>query len=344
MSSLPTLAIVERNWHRLRSPLCLLGAPGGAGGSGCDDLRCVTMHYGDWQRHGGHERRWYFGYDDDAIPFSFESIVIFMPKAGAELRLRFAWAVSRLARGGDLWLVGERRGGIGGGARRFREQFPHACKVDNARHCQLWKAEALDEPSDRAFHPRDWLTYRELTAAGLSLTLPGMPGLFSDGHADRGTEMLLGTIEQCPAEPVLDFGCGNGLIGAWLGCRWPGLKMTLSDVQWQALCCARAALGQSDNVSICASDGLDAIEPGYSAILTNPPFHQGVDRDAAATQNLIRRAPDFLVPGGELRLVANAFLPYPRLLREAFHEPDILADDGRYRVYRVQRKRHSRRK
>ena len=338
------LAVIERNQQQLRQPLCLVGAPGSLPRHESCDVSIVTLDQGDWQHHGGRECGWFLGYDDADIPESFNSIVIFMPKAKAELAMRCSWAAARLAEGGDLWLVGERRAGIAGGARWFRDFFPGAYKVDSARHCQLWKAGWNANQGNKGFRTRDWFSRRHVTIAGQPLMLADLPGVFSEGRTDPGTQMLLSTINERPREPVLDFGCGNGVIGAWLMQRWPELALTLSDVQWQALNCARETLGDRGNVRIVASDGLGALTPGYGTILSNPPFHQGVETDATVAQTLIHKAAEFLLPGGELRLVANAFLPYPRDLRESFQEPAILADDGRYRVYRVQKLNHSRAK
>lgn len=39
--------------------------------------------------------------------------------------------------------------------------------------------------------------------------------------------------------------------------------------------------------------------------------------------------------GGELRIVANAFLPYPDVLDEVFGFPEVLAQTGRFKVYRT---------
>uniref|UniRef100_UPI0020C5748A methyltransferase n=1 Tax=Salmonella enterica TaxID=28901 RepID=UPI0020C5748A len=39
--------------------------------------------------------------------------------------------------------------------------------------------------------------------------------------------------------------------------------------------------------------------------------------------------------GGELRIVANAFLPYPKILYETFGFNEVIAQTGRFKVYRT---------
>lgn len=63
-----------------------------------------------------------------------------------------------------------------------------------------------------------------------------------------------------------------------------------------------------------AADGIDGAPRELAAIVSNPPFHQGVHTDYQASERLLQRAAEHLAPGGELRLVANSFLKYPPLI------------------------------
>jgi hypothetical protein len=54
-----------------------------------------------------------------------------------------------------------------------------------------------------------------------------------------------------------------------------------------------------------------------------------------AAQTLIRGAVRHLNSGGELRIVANAFLPYPKVLDETFGFHEVIAQTGRFKVYRT---------
>ena len=137
----------------------------------------------------------------------------------------------------------------------------------------------------------------------------------------------------------LDFACGSGVIGAWLQTRYPDLgPVDGVDVQAQAIDCARQTYARnSASGELVASDGLPAELGYYRSIITNPPFHTGVRTDTSMTETFLRQVRAHLWPGGELRLVANRFLPYVSLLEEGVGPVRILAEDGRFVVYQARR-------
>lgn len=327
----PALSLLERALDRLGDRICLLGYEGPLPHWPGRRPYAVTTHHGVWERGGGAGSGWLFGYDDPGTPDAFDTVVVFMPKARSELTMRLAWGAARLASGGELWLVGAKREGIARGSRQFRERFPTAFKADSARHCQLWCV----APEARAapFRIEDWLEPIRVEAPGATLELYSLPGLFSEGRLDEGTRQLLATVAERPASPVLDLACGNGVIGAWLRHHWPEMPVTLADAHWQALRCARTALGGEKGVAIVPSDGLSGIADRYASVFSNPPFHQGQRKDLDPTIRWFRVLPSILEPRADVRLVANAFLPYQDPLARAIGPVRELSDDGRYRVY-----------
>lgn len=50
---------------------------------------------------------------------------------------------------------------------------------------------------------------------------------------------------------------------------------------------------------------------------------------------MIFQAPKYLKKGGRLRIVANAFLPYPDMLDKAFGSHEVLAKTGKFKVYQA---------
>ncbi|KAA8984292.1 class I SAM-dependent methyltransferase [Halospina sp. K52047b] len=334
----PALSILERSLDRLGERVCLVGHDGPMPyWQGCR-LHALTTHYGVHGHGGGADGGRLFGYDDPETPDAFDTIVILMPKARSELEMRMAWAAARLAAGGELWLVGAKREGIARGSRQFRERFPGAFRIDSARHCQLWCA-TLETPA-APFRVWDWLEPVTVVAPGADLELYSLPGLFSEGRLDEGTRQLLATVTEKPAEPVLDLACGNGVIAAWLRHQWPELAVTLADVHWQALNCARAFFEGAQGVTIVASDGFAGVTGRYASVFSNPPFHQGQKKNLDPINQWFRALPDFLQPGAELRLVANAFLPYQEPMIRSIGPVRSLSDDGRYRVYSARRNIH----
>ena len=303
----------------------------------------MTEHAGHYQALSG-QPGWQvcFGYDDGNLEAaSFDTVVIFMAKARAEMDLRLALARWLAKAGGSLVLVGEKREGIAGASRQLRTVAPDASKLDSARHCQLWQGKNTQPLS--AFELEDWRQWSPVSCAGVAFELAALPGIFSQGELDAGTAMLLESLAQTPlrAERVLDFACGAGVIGTWLQCwqRENGRSPTPVDgvdVQFQAVTCARATYQRAGaEGEILASDGLSGVDGSWSAVVTNPPFHSGVRTDTSMTENFLRSVSSHLRSRGELRLVANSFLPYENLIQRFIGPVEKLVQDRRYTVYRA---------
>ncbi len=60
------------------------------------------------------------------------------------------------------------------------------------------------------------------------------------------------------------------------------------------------------------------IEGKFDLIISNPPFHDGIDTAHRTVKELITQAKWHLNQGGESRIVANSFPPYPELLSTTF--------------------------
>lgn len=335
------LAALERNGQLLTGRVALVGLPAPelpAVPEGDDLPLVITEHAGmaaNLEQVGRCRVR--FGYDlrpDDA--HSVDTLVIFVPKAREALSMQLALAASLLADAGRVVLVGEKREGIAGAARRLQALAPDARKVDSARHCQVWVAEL--PPARTPFELQHWLQWHNIEVAGTAITVAGVPGIFSDGRLDEGTARLLQTLAETPVDgPVLDFACGAGVIGAWLQSRFPDAgPVDGVDVQAQAVFCARRSYQHNGAAGeIIASDGLPQSLGRYHTIVTNPPFHTGVRTDTSMTEGFLRQARQHLLPGGELRLVANRFLPYRDLIESRIGPCRVLLEDGRFVVYQA---------
>ena len=351
MQNLPVSSLLNshqallKNQHLLTGRLALLGVASAhllpelpAGGL------AMSEHAGVYRALQSHEA-WQacFGYEDPALlaEGTYDSIVVFLPKARAELEMRLALARSLASENARLILVGEKKEGIVGAIKQLKAVAPQAAKVDSARHCQVWCAQAI-EPAP-GFRVQDWLTWSVAECAGMSVEVAGLPGIFSQDGLDNGTRMLLDTLAEQPvrADRVLDFACGAGVIGAWLQAKQvareePVASVDGVDVQAQAVICARETY-QRNRVTgtIHASDGLAGIDALWSGIISNPPFHTGVKTDTSMTEQFLQDVKRHLKPGGELRLVANSFLPYESLIKRHIGRVERLREDRRFTVYRA---------
>jgi len=305
----------------------------------------ISEHFGTYQQLqaiGGWGAA--FGYDNpQLLPGIADTIVVFLPKARAELSLRLELALWMAEKGARLIVVGEKKEGIAGAVKQLRAMAPQAAKADSARHCQVWQADDLVPLP--AFNLRHHLQWHQVECAGTSVRIAGLPGIFSDGELDAGTAMLLETLADAPPlkGPVLDFACGAGVIGAWLQLHQHALGQSVTpvdgvDVQSQAVTCARATYREAGvEGSIIASDGLSGVDGRYTTILTNPPFHAGIRTDTSMTEQFLREVARHLAPGGELRLVANSFLPYEALIRRHVGPVKAITSDRRFTVWSARR-------
>jgi 16S rRNA (guanine1207-N2)-methyltransferase len=336
------VAALERNPELLAGRVGYIGLPGpelpvrpDAGGG---PPLVITEHAGlaaALEAAGGCQVS--FGYElPDQRRQSLDTVVLFVPKARQSVAMQLALAGALLAGGGRLVLVGEKREGVAGAARQLQSMATDARKVDSARHCQVWVARP--EQSSSGFDPMAWLQWHDVDVAGTRVRVAGMPGIFSDGRLDEGTGRLLESLAEQPVTgPVLDFACGAGVVGSWLQARFPGLgPVDGVDVQAQAVICARKTYEcNGARGDILAADGLPAHPGRYGTIVTNPPFHSGVRTDTSMTERFLRDARRHLEPGGELRLVANRFLPYQPLLEQCVGDCRVVFEDRRFAVYQA---------
>lgn len=299
----------------------------------------ASLHYGQWLSLR-EQPEWdgQFGLDANLNEKTGHAVA-WMPKARRELDLLLAWTQAQMNPGAVLWLVGPKRGGIESGGKALKKKLGNGLKLDSARHCQLWEF-VIAEP-DSPFQMSDWFSEQvihvPLDEGDTGLEVVDMPGVFSEGRLDDGTELLLRALPRAARSPVLDFACGAGVVGAAMLKQAPSLSMTFLDVQWQALASTRQTLATNGlDAEVIPGDGLGGATGRYASIVTNPPFHSGLKTDLSIVRRFIVQAKARLLPAGELWLVANAFLPYRELLEEQFPGVEIVKENSRFRVYRAQ--------
>ncbi len=249
-----------------------------------------------------------------------------------------------------LLLAGESNAGINAIAKQLQGVGVAASKLDTARRCALYSVDSLAPASQliAANSPQQTQAANQGVQSQWSgpdnLTLVSQPGVFSHGRVDEGSAFFIKTLAQQPhikTGQLLDVGCGCGLLGAWLVKKHPSLQLTAADVSGFALNATRATLAMNNlNGQTVAADiftGLAEHAPaeGFDLIVSNPPFHTGKATDYELASRLISQAPKFLRKGGEIWLVANRFLPYADFLQQAFNNFTLVAETGKFRVYKA---------
>lgn len=197
------------------------------------------------------------------------------------------------------------------------------------------KSRVLHAGTARTDVDPQWPRHRFVAELGFEVAAHG--GVFAGTRLDRGTRLLLQALDGWvpPAGPVLDLGCGTGILATWLARRHPDLEIVASDVSSAAVASTRRTAPES--VRCQRADGLAGWPAGsLGAIVTNPPFHVGAAKDSTPTLQAIHDARTALRPGGELIMVYNAHLPYlPRL--RSLEPTRIVTRDREYLVTRTTR-------
>ncbi|MCQ4273207.1 class I SAM-dependent methyltransferase [Pseudomonas kuykendallii] len=306
-----------------------------------DDLLGSLPAASGWSWHAGDQSalearfagRSHFGVE---VPDTdFDSAVLFLPKS-RELADYLLQALAARLPGAALYLVGEKRGGIERAGKQQLAAYGKPRKLDSARHCQLWQVSVETPPPAPDLNALAQ-TF-SLSLADGPLQVVSLPGVFSHGRLDRGSALLLLHLDGLPSGPLLDFGCGAGVIGATLKRRYPDSAVTLLDVDAFAVASSRLTLAANGlDAEVIAGDGIRCAPRELAAIISNPPFHQGVHTDYQATETLLREAASHLLGKGQMRLVANSFLRYAPLIEQHLGACRTLAEDDGFRVYQANR-------
>jgi len=162
-----------------------------------------------------------------------------------------------------------------------------------------------------------------LTVAGreLAFCLETESGLFSPRYPDPGSLAMLGQLDAGHLDgPVLDLGCGYGLVGLTIAQLIDPALVTLTDIDPLAVATARqnaSALGLT-GLRVLESDGfqglVNVVPDGFACILSNPPYHA----DFSVPRQFIAGAWRHLRPGGYLYMVTKRRTWYARRLEAVF--------------------------
>ncbi len=267
-----------------------------------------------------------------SLASSEQDVVFILPRERERLGMMLHALSASMSQNSVLWLAGENRAGIKSSARRLSPYFQSVSKIDNARHCTLFRAcnPTPPGPFDFDAHKKTW----SLTYAGTDINMISLPGTFAHGKLDTGTGLLLNSLEELkPGGRMLDFACGSGVIGLSLLSLNPAITLTLLDVSAPALASAQHSLAVNDmTATVLASDGLSHLEGSFDWIISNPPFHRGIRNDLNIARAFFAGAGKFLTKKGRIRLVCNSHLPYASWLAEHFSRVETLQTDKGFRV------------
>ncbi len=289
-----------------------------------------TQQYHHWQnlsRTMG-ERAQYSLVASAEMVSDCDTLVYYWPKNKPEAQFQLQNLLSLLPVDCDIFVIGENRSGVRS-AEQMLAPWATLSKIDSARRCGLYHGRlsslsAFDADSFWGEYTLDEQIIKTL------------PGVFSRDGLDIGSDLLLSTFTPHTKGKVLDVGCGAGVLSTLLASHSPKVRLWLTDVSAAAVEASKATLAANQlEGEVFASNVYSDVTGRFDMIISNPPFHDGMQTSLDAAQTLIRGAAKHLNNGGELRIVANAFLPYPNILDETFGSHEVLAQTGRFKVYRA---------
>ena len=169
-----------------------------------------------------------------------------------------------------------------------------------------------------------------------------LPGIYGWNKIDHGSQILISTLPDLQGVGA-DLGSGYGYLSHQVLLKNSGVsRIHLVEADSRALICARHNLETSQDrchyhwLDVTALECRESLPP-LDWILMNPPFHEGALVDHNKGKEFIETASALLKPGGQLYLVANAFLAYEDLLKALFkNTKKVLTQEG-FKVCHVER-------
>lgn len=268
-------------------------------------------------------------------------VVARLPKGSLPARQTVwdAWQVLRP--GGRLYLAGANAEGIQPCLRHAGDLFGSVATLAYRKGHRVGVAVKGDIGAIPPAFQEEWFDHQhfrqlEVTVHGRTYPVCSRPGVFAWDRLDRGTQLLLESLEVAPGETVLDLGCGYGIVGLVAAER--AGQVYLLDADAEAVESARrtVALNGLGNCQVLASDCAAAVgHVPFDVVATNPPFHQGKATTYDVALQFIRDAARVLRPGGRFYLVANRFIRYENAIRQTFGNVQAVHSDAQYQVLRT---------
>jgi 16S rRNA (guanine1207-N2)-methyltransferase len=299
----------------------------------CQSVAVFTTHYGYYRQLQHHHVNVTFGAELTGAELTDVNLVLlYWPKAKLEAEYLLSMLMSKLGVGIEIVVVGENRSGIKSIEKMF-ERYGIITKYDSARRCSFYWGECQHDVDP--FKLNEWFKRYQVSYQQHTLTICSLPGVFSHGEFDLGSQLLLDTLPSLSGK-VLDFGCGAGVIGTVMATLNPEIELDLCDISALAIESTKATLSANGlQGNVFASDIYSDTQHDYQFIISNPPFHSGLDTSYSASETLLKTAPHHLKSTGEIYIVANSFLRYPPIINQAFGECHTAAKTNKFTIYQA---------
>ena len=259
----------------------------------------------------------------------FDAALVQITKSRAGSLAAIAVALAHLPAGALVLVDGLKEEGIEAIVSQLRAVVEVEGVLSKAHGKLAW----FRRPQELAAPIRAWAEVPPPGAHGY-LTVPGG---FSAGGPDRGSEILVALLPQLEGR-VADWGAGWGYVAAEVLAEQPGIaRLDLVEADHAMLEAARRNV--TDPRARFHWADVARFDPGtpLDAILCNPPFHVGRRADPGLGRAFIASAARALAPKGRFFMVANRHLPYEDSLKAAFGTGRLLGEVEGYKIYEAAR-------
>jgi 16S rRNA (guanine1207-N2)-methyltransferase len=308
---------------------CILAhvAPGGRTVLSETSARAAVLCEGNLQRNGC-EGEVALAADLEAVAGRFD-VAAYAPRPYDPIAVgsqRCCGALARLRAGGVLYVAAAKAAG----AKRYRavlEELADAERVAKQGDVRVYRAVRPAE-----FEPRDDVEEGvvEATVRGVDRRFVTRPGLFSAGHLDGGTRLLLSALPVADGDRVLDLACGYGPVGVFAA-GFADCAVTMTDDDAVAAAYARRNAERNGVAveDVLAADGVDGVRGDrFDLVASNPPTHAG----DGVVDALFRGARDVLADDGRFALVYNDVLAYEDRLENLFQAVEVVRAEDDFHV------------
>jgi 16S rRNA (guanine1207-N2)-methyltransferase len=264
-----------------------------------------------------------------------DSAIVYLQKGKELNQLLLGMVAMAIMPSATVFLVGENSAGIRS-SREFLEDFIGPVSFsDAARHSVVYEAHAQESPPIKPPKGLDsWAKRFPVHLAGREVKVVSLPGVFSYGRMDKGTELLLNHVPKEISGEVLDFGSGSGIIGCAVKTLHENCRISLTDSNAFAIE-ASIRTFQENNVrldAILPSNIFSNISGVFDVIISNPPFHQGIGTDYEVVSQFLSGSAQHLRESGSLLIVANRFLRYEPMMERSLGPTTVVAKNQSYKV------------
>lgn len=330
----PRSEVVIRQQDYLNGQVLLINAPNDQLAKNLPSQVQASVWTWNYADHQGFQSGGINSYFSVELPqASFDQVIIFVPKSKELLNYILHVVTSHLTLGQSVFVVGEKKAGVERAAKQL-QQYGKTLKLDSARHCQLWQM--IIEKTGQLKPLEHWIKSYSIQIGEEQLEITALPGVFSQNHLDVGTAVLLPYLSQVKSGKIADFGCGAGIISAYLAKINANQHIFALDVDAFALRSTEFTFQKNDlnlaQLHLQPVTGFADAPKDLDAIVSNPPFHQGIHTNYHASEELCQLAKSHLNSSGELWIVANRFLNYPPLIEQSFGQCLVKADQQGFKV------------